>query len=105
MSTPGKSALIISDIGHGILDGPLALGRFPGGSGKYSPPDRSDEILPMQKKLMEAAAAAEKKAEDKTVIKVMMGEVVTTRPEEEQEEEVGRITDVTDAVKTELDLD
>ena len=105
MSTPGKSALIISDIGHGILDGPLALGRFPGGSGKYSPPDRSDEILPMQRKLMEAAAEAEKKAEDKTVINVIMGEVVTTRPaaEEEKEEEVARITDVTD--KTELDLD
>jgi hypothetical protein len=36
-------ALMIKDIGHGMRDGPITMGRF--GIGKYTPPDRSDEIL------------------------------------------------------------
>jgi hypothetical protein len=35
---------MVKDIGHGMVGGPLTLGRF--GVGKYCPPDRSDEILP-----------------------------------------------------------
>jgi len=38
-----EQALMIKDIGHGMRDGPITLGRF--GVGKYTPPDRSDEIL------------------------------------------------------------
>lgn len=38
-----EQALMIKDIGHGMRDGPINMGRF--GIGKYTPPDRSDEIL------------------------------------------------------------
>ena len=38
-----EQALMIKDIGHGMRDGPITMGRF--GFGKYTPPDRSDEIL------------------------------------------------------------
>jgi hypothetical protein len=38
-----EQALMIKDIGHGMRDGPITMGRF--GLGKYTPPDRSDEIL------------------------------------------------------------
>ena len=34
---------MIKDIGHGMREGPINMGRF--GIGKYTPPDRSDEIL------------------------------------------------------------
>lgn len=38
-----EQALMIKDIGHGMREGPINMGRF--GIGKYTPPDRSDEIL------------------------------------------------------------
>ncbi len=38
-----EQALMIKDIGHGMREGPINMGRF--GIGKYIPPDRSDEIL------------------------------------------------------------
>ncbi|XP_059082151.1 uncharacterized protein LOC131879759 [Tigriopus californicus] len=36
------NSLIVSSIGHGIQNGPMDLGRI--GFGKYSPPDRTEEI-------------------------------------------------------------
>ena len=97
-ATANRSTLIVSDIGHGIFDGPISMGRF--GTGKYNPPDRSDEILPMQKKLLEAAGGQAKADSQKTIIKVLMGDVVTsTLEDEEGETEQGneeRIADITD---------
>ena len=86
--------LIISDIGHGMCDGPISMGRF--GIGKYSPPDRSDEILPMQKKLLEEAEAKAQE-NNQTIIKVMMGEVVTTSEIE------SKITEITCDEKSEAE--
>merc|ERR1711997_1242243 len=40
--------LYISDIGYGMSGGPISMGRF--GLGKYMPPDRSNEILPLDQK-------------------------------------------------------
>merc|ERR1739838_452432 len=37
--------LYISDNGYGMSGGPISMGRF--GLGKYMPPDRSNEILPL----------------------------------------------------------
>lgn len=39
-----EQGLVIKDIGHGMKDGPITMGRF-GLGRKYNPPDRSDEIL------------------------------------------------------------
>jgi hypothetical protein len=57
-----EQALMIKDIGHGMRDGPITMGRF--GIGKYTPPDRSDEILSsIVARQMELNQAEEKKAD------------------------------------------
>ena len=82
--------LYISDIGYGMNGGPISMGRF--GLGKYMPPDRSSEILPIEKKeenitandaLAKEASAiqdddkADNDGPDKSsIIKAMMDQVI-----------------------------
>lgn len=67
--------LFVSEIGYGMIGGPISMGRF--GTSKYTPPDRSEEIRPMQELLKEKQKAEEDAdaASKGTVIKVLMGEV------------------------------
>lgn len=104
--------LFVSEIGYGMIGGPISMGRF--GTSKYSPPDRSEEILPMQELLkekqkeMEDAEAASKS----TVIKVMMGEVQvstaadlaenTFKSGDDDKESNKRFLDVTDKINEQL---
>lgn len=73
--------LYISDIGHGMTGGPISLGRF--GLGKYVPPDRSDEVLPIpvnaeasKIETIDEIEAENEKPATKSIIKAMMEEVI-----------------------------
>ena len=81
--------LYISDIGYGMSGGPISMGRF--GLGKYMPPDRSNEILPLEQstaeKIVETNESVTENEEncnsdnagDKTsIIKAMMDQVIRT---------------------------
>ena len=54
--------LYISDIGYGMCGGPISMGRF--GLGKYMPPDRSNEILPLDPKTQESSTKTTTKVSD-----------------------------------------
>lgn len=60
------NSLIVSSIGHGIQNGPMDLGRI--GFGKYSPPDRTEEIpLNLRQETLEEEEMEEAKAEPTNV--------------------------------------
>merc|ERR1711997_191353 len=84
--------LYISDIGYGMSGGPISMGRF--GLGKYMPPDRSNEIIPLEQSTAEKIVetndsvtdtinskedSCSDNAGDKTsIIKAMMDQVIRT---------------------------
>ena len=64
-----------------FITGFVARAPFRFGTSKYTPPDRSEEIRPMQELLKEKQKADEEAeaASKNTVIKVLMGEVQVNR--------------------------
>ena len=98
--------LYISDIGHGMTGGPISVGRF--GLGKYVPPDRSDEILPIPEDEKDGSVGLENSSEtenlsgsdskaQKSIIKAMMEEIIRGNESAASATSAERLTYIRDA--------
>merc|ERR1712071_255985 len=66
--------LIVSELGCGIQRGGMSLGRLY--QGKYVPPERTDGLLPEEKRLLEEAKEREEKEALEGVFEEKLEEVV-----------------------------